>query len=232
MKHWVRRTVLLIALTTLGISALPAHAGGPTSVLLSSRDAGKVVATGYNDKAYAELQALLDTQPKGEADAEHHGVGTFVRATWLIHDVTPWRLDVIYPDAPGGPWIATTEDRGGSGRLPDQPTWHRAADGVRLVKLLVSLGLLHRNNSDRNNSDSGNFGGPTTLPQAAPQTPPEVAAIDDTATDDTATAAIRTEEKPLLGWRWSIPGFLLGAAATYLFLRYLPRRRWQLIDEE
>jgi hypothetical protein len=222
MKHWVRRTVLLITLGILGVGVLPAAAGGPTSVLLSSPGNGKVVATGYEDRSYEELRGLLDTQPE-ESDTEQHDIGTFVRATWLIHDMTPWRLDVIYPDAPGGPWIATTQDLDGSGKLPAKPTWHRATDDARLVKLLVTLGLLHGNRAD-----GSTFGGPTTLPQAAPQTPAEVAAVDDTS----AATTLRTEQKPLLGWRWSIPGFVLGAAVTYLFLRYLPRRRWQLIDEE
>jgi hypothetical protein len=223
MKHWVRRTVLLIVLGVAGVGALPAHAGGPTSVLLSSPDNGKVVATGYEDKNYSELQELLDTEPTGPADGIEHSGGTFIRATWLIHDMTPWRLDIIYPDAPGGPWIATTQSDLSTGQLPDKPVWHRAADDVKLVKLLVDLGLLHRGPND-----SDHFGGPTLLPQAPPQTPVEVAAVDDTPT----TTVLKTEQKPLLGWRWTIPGFLAGAAATYLLIRLLPRRNWQLIDEE
>jgi hypothetical protein len=224
MNRWGRRTVLLIVLGIAGVGSLPAHAGGPTSVLLSSPDAGKVVATGYEDKTYSELQELLDTEPNGPDDKVDHAGGVFVRATWMIHDMTPWRLDLIYPDAPGGPWIATTQaDLEGTGAMPDKPVWHRAADDAKLVKLLVSLGLLHRGNTDNNS-----IGGPTTLPQAAAQTPAEVSAVDDTPT----TTVLKTEQKPLLGWRWSIPGFLVGAAAVYLFLRLTPRRHWQLIDEE
>ncbi|MDX6263161.1 MAG: hypothetical protein QOH84_4849 [Kribbellaceae bacterium] len=223
MKHWVRRTVLLIVLGIAGVGALPAHAGGPTSVLLSSPDAGKVVATGYEDKTYSELQELLDTEPAGPDDGVEHSGGTFIRATWLIHDMTPWRLDIIYPDAPGGPWVATQQADLSDGKIPEKPVWHRPADGPKLVKLLVDLKLLHRGPND-----SDHFGGPTLLPQAAPATPAEVAAIDDTPT----TTVVKTEQKPLLGWRWSIPGFLVGAAAAYLLIRLLPRRHWQLIDEE
>jgi hypothetical protein len=228
MKRWVRRTVLLIVLGVAGIGALPAHAGGPTSVLLSSPGNGKVVATGYDDKSYTELQELLSAEPDGPDDGAEHAGGEFVRATWLIHDMTPWRLDIIYPDAPGGPWIATTQSDLSTGQLPEKPVWHRATDGVKLAKLLVNLGLLHRGPGH-----TGYVGGPTTLPQApqanqAPQTPAEVAAIDDPHT----TTVLKTEQKPLLGWRWTIPGFLAGAAATYLLIRLLPRRNWQLIDEE
>ncbi|GAA3543203.1 hypothetical protein [Kribbella ginsengisoli] len=221
MKHWVRRTVLLLVLGVAGAGTLPAHAGGPTSVLLSSPDNGKVVATGYEDKTYSELQMLLDAEPKGADDGVEHSSGTFVRATWLIHDMTPWRLDIIYPDAPGGPWIATTQSDLSTGKLPDKQVWHRATDDVKLVKLLVGLGLLH----GKGHNEA--VGGPTLLP-AAPQTPAEVAAVDDTPT----TTVLKTEQKPLLGWRWTIPGFLAGAAAMYLLIRLLPRRNWQLIDEE
>lgn len=223
MKRWVRRTVLLIVLGILGVGALPAQAGGPTSVLLSAPGAGKVVATGYDDKTYTELQELLDSEPKGPDDLVDHSAGAFIRATWLIHDMTPWRLDVIYPDAPGGPWIATTQSDLSTGSMPEKPVWHHAADDAKLIQLLVRLGLVQ--GADGHN-DIGS--GPTTLPQAAPQTPTEVAAVDDTPT----TTVLKTEQKPLLGWRWSIPGFLLGAAAVYLFLRLHPRHHWQLIDEE
>lgn len=222
MNRWVRRTFLLIVLGIVGVGVLPAQAGGPTSVLLSAPDTGKVVATGYEDKAYGELQRLLDTASQGIADGEQHDSGPAIRATWLIHDVTPWRLDVIYPDAPGGPWIATTEDPSGASDLSGKPVWHRATNDVQLIKLLVSLDLL--NGKRKPGSTSG---GPTTLPQPAPQAPPEVVAVDETP-----ASALKVEQKPLLGWRWSIPGFLLGAAAAYLALRYLPRRNWQLIDEE
>jgi len=221
MNRWVRRTVLLLVLGLVGVGALPAQAGGPTSVLLSSPDIGKVVATGYNDKAYGELQGLLDTETRDIAGTERHDVGRFVRATWLFHDMSVYRLDVIYPDAPGGPWIATTQDLNGTGELHGQPVWHRAADPVALIKLLVSLDLLHGKTRD------GTGHGPTSIPRAAPQTPPEVAAVDETP-----ATALKVEEKPLLGWRWSIPGFLLGALVAYLAIRYLPRRNWQLVDEE
>ena len=64
-----------------------------------------------------------------------------------------WRIDIIYPDAPGGPWIATTESLT-TGSMPETPTWHLATDGAALVKLLDALKLLHGQTFD---------GGPTTL---------------------------------------------------------------------
>jgi hypothetical protein len=212
---------LLIVLGIVGVGVLPAQAGGPTSVLLSAPEVGKLAATGYQDKAYAELQRLLDTP--AAAEGGEHAIGPAIKATWLIHDETPWRSDVIYPDAPGGPWIATVVDVNSTDGLNGAPVWHRPTDAVQLIKLLVSLDLLHR--TPRNGGQT------TTAPPATapvvPETSPDVAVAGDTP-----VTAAKIEEKPLLGWRWSIPGFLLGAAAAYLALRYLPRRNWQLIDEE
>jgi hypothetical protein len=190
-------------------------------VLLSAPEVGKLAATGYQDKAYEQLQRLLDTP--AAAEGGEHAIGPAIRATWLIHDVTPWRTDVIYPDAPGGPWIATVVDVNSTDGLNSAPVWHRPTDGVQLIKLLVSLDLLH---GKPKNGRQTTTAPPTTAP-AVPETSPEVVVAGDTP-----ATALKIEEKPLLGWRWSIPGFLLGAAAAYLALRYLPRRNWQLIDEE
>ncbi|MEU4389503.1 hypothetical protein [Kribbella sp. NPDC023855] len=239
MRRWVRRTVLLIVLGIVGVGVMPAHAGGPTSVLLSASDVGKVVATGYQDKAYEELRRLLDTQAAGEAGP--HDIGPAIRATWLIHDVTPWRTDVIYPDAPGGPWISTVLDLDSADGLTGARFWHRAADSVQLIKLLVSLDLLHGKpaNGRQPTTAPATTAPPTTAPATTEPattepgaTAPVVPEPDGAAAGDTPVTALKIEEKPLLGWRWSIPGFLLGAAAAYLALRYLPRRNWQLIDEE
>ncbi len=225
MAHWPRRTATLLAAVlvaaALGIS--PAQAGGPTSVLLSAPDVSKVVAAGYNDKAYEQLQQLVGVDGKTELTTDgDHDSGHFIRATWLIHDMSVWRLDVIYPDAPGGPWIATTEDRHGGGRMPADPVWHRAADGAGLVKLLGSMGPM------KDKFSSFSAGGPTTLPQASGETPPPVVAAETPT-----TTTLKADQNALSGWRWTIPGFLLGALITYLALRLVPRRRpWELIEEE
>ena len=201
-----RRIVgFLAAVFAVGcVGALPAGAGGPTSVLLSAPP--KLVAVGYEDQRYAELQKLTGIESLDGLGGERHDVGKFVRATWLIHDMTPWRLDFIYPDAPGGPWIATSEITPGS--PTPEPTWHRASDPVRLLKLLDSLGLL-----------SGEVA-PSAPTSQLPQSPaPET------------TQAASTSASIFTGWRWTIPGFLLGAVVAVIAVRFLPKRRdWQLID--
>lgn len=219
----VRRTlalfVVLLAVAALG--AAPAHAGGPTSVLLSSPP--KVIAVGYEDQQYAALQRLTDiTGSRSVPRDGSHDSGRFVRATWLIHDMSVWRIDIIYPDAPGGAWIATRASMDGSS-LPENPTWHQATDSATLVKLLGSMGLL---NTERDGVPS--WGGPTFFgqqteePSAQAAEPPAESAATQTASTSAFT-----------GWRWTIPGFLLGAVIAVIAVRLLPKRRdWQLVDAE
>jgi hypothetical protein len=107
--------------------------------------------------------------------------------------------------------------------MPTEPVWHRAKDSAALSKLLLSLGLLGEN------PNGYAVGGPTTLPQAgaAPAAAPTVTPAA------APTAALKTDQSSFSGWRWSIPGFLLGAVLVFVALRLLPRRRpWELIDEE
>ena len=220
----VRRTLALLvavfAVAALGTT--PAHAGGPTSVLLSAPP--HVVAVGYEDQAYGELQLLTDSAASnGPMDTEDHASGHFVRAAWLIHDMSVWRIDIIYPDAPGGPWIATTESMA-TGTMSEKPTWHTSPDRAALLKLLGSLKLLNGQDFD---------GGPTTLDYAPAPTPtPELATQQPPAAAEPAATAQAASPGAFTGWRWIIPGFLLGAAVAVLALRLLPKRRWDLVDVE
>ncbi|MEU0094011.1 hypothetical protein [Kribbella sp. NPDC006257] len=232
MPRWIRRTFALLfaVLITVAGAALPASAGGPTSVLLSAPP--KVVAFGYEDARYIRLQELtgidVNSHPAGERDA--HTEGPFVRALWLIHDMAIWRFDLIYPNAPGGPWIATYESVDGLASLPAKPIWHRSKDPAALTRLLSSLKLV-----------GGEFTGgpvgppdlaqPSAVPEPAPAT--ETSAAQDPATQAPAGQTIETRPAALSGWRWIIPGVVLGAVASYLALRYVPRRRpWELTDVE
>ncbi len=224
----VRRTlalfVALLAVAALGTA--PAHAGGPTSVVLSAPP--EVVAFGYEDQQYAALQRLTDmTGSRSVPRDGSHDSGRFVRATWLIHDISVWRIDIIYPDAPGGAWIATRASMDGSS-LPESPTWHQATDSARLVKLLGSLGLL---TTERDGVPS--WGGPTFFGQQS-EGPSAQAAESPAAEPPAESAATQTAStSAFTGWRWTIPGFLLGAVIAVIAVRLLPKRRdWQLIDTE
>ncbi|MGW6275881.1 hypothetical protein [Kribbella sp. NPDC055071] len=234
----IRRTLILIAalLAVAALGTTPAHAGGPTSVLLSAPP--HVVAVGYEDKAYGELQRLTDTSAtRPDPGTERHDAGHFVRATWMIHDMSVWRIDIIYPDAPGGPWIATSESYDGNVDSI-KPVWHAAVDPIALVKLLGTLKLLpgqHNGEPWYGDPTAGPDNGfvpstgdpvPTAQPESAVGSTTDSVTTPQVATPQPATTGVLT------GWRWIIPGFLVGVAVAVVAIRLLPKRRWELIDVE
>lgn len=208
--------ILAVVAVLFAFTAAPAHAGGPTSVLLSAPPS--VAAFGYDDPEYDQLQTL--TEPAAGETRGQHSIGRFVRATWLIHDMSVWRIDIIYPDAPGGPWILSENTLRGAG--PITPTWHQVANPAKLKQLLSDLKLL----------DGEFYGGPTlgdgySLEQPMP-TP--VAEPQQQPPTQQPRTQVWTTTSVFTGWRWIIPGVLVGAGAALLAVRLFPRRRWELID--
>jgi hypothetical protein len=225
MARWFRRTVLaIVAVLVVALSSvMPAVAGGPTSVLLSAPSVPRVVATGYEDKTYNDLTELIQSTDRATAGngGTSHESGEFIRATWLIHDMSVWRLDVIYPQAANGPWIATTTiDE--NGRMSETPVWHRSSDWVKLLKLLDTLGLVGGKHgvSGPTNLSSNDGTQTTTTPAEQPvvQQPVET---------------VKAQPGILTGWRWAIPGFVMGALIVVVAVRLMPRHRpWELVDVE
>jgi hypothetical protein len=198
----VRRALALFAtlLVVAASTTTPAAAGGPTSVLLSAPP--HVVAFGYEDSQYSKLQTLTQVVEGREPGNQSHDSGPSVRATWLIHDTSVWRVDTIYPDAPGGPWIATVEGMDGSLDF-DKPVWHTATDSLALVRLLSESKLLP---GVRNGEQA---------PVASATPEPQV-----------------IESSVFTGWRWLLPGVLVGAVLAWAASRFLRQRRWDLIDAD
>ena len=174
-------TVLLALLLAPVVAAGPATAGGPTSVLLSAPAIGRTSSLYTTDPAYAELAEQVGANVAlGSADESGAGapgrpraVGDMVTLTWLIHDVTVWRVDRVYVDAAGGPWIATQETNGGVANIWDAPeAWHRPAEPKALVGLLAAMGLL---------AGTSGAAGEATSPVADDPAQPDVAADSDGA---------------------------------------------------
>ncbi len=139
--------VALLALAPLALVA-PAQAGGPTSVMISVPGTGRTASLYYTDGEYeelAELVGVLATGTPTETDVPTSGDAQVVTLTWLIHDVTPWRVDQVQVDHTGDVWISThladlTADQGGD--IRESPvTWHRPDRPRRLLGLLHELGV-------------------------------------------------------------------------------------------
>ena len=195
----MRRLLLLLAtLVPLLLATAPAGAGGPTSVLVTDPTTGQAAGLYYSDDAYAELDRIL---ADGERLAgEPSGLGSsVVNVTWLIHDVQPWRTQQVYLEAEGGPVVVThgTEALGDA----DDVSWTRPAEGKALQQLVE--GVLAESS-------------------VTVETSPAASAPDPVVTERVVT---ETAWWSLTGWRWLVPGLLLGAGVVLLLTRGRSRDR-------
>jgi hypothetical protein len=114
-------------------------------VLLSVPGEGRTASLYYTDAAYDELADLVgafDGPRAVDSSGLSHESGNGVTVTWLIHDVTPWRVDRIYLQGVGAPWIASQVMEGDTESVWDRPVvWQQPADGRELTQLLNSLGV-------------------------------------------------------------------------------------------
>ena len=124
--------------------------------------------------------------------------------TWLIHDVTPWRVDHIYLEGKGAPWIATQVSEDGGVSWDSPVVWHQPASAAALVALLDQLGVGEA--SREAGAFSGVAGAPAPDPtEVAPRTSEPVASWD-------------------AGLWWGLGGLVAGALLTVLGVRLLRRR--------
>ncbi|WP_369171891.1 hypothetical protein AB5J49_29610 [Streptomyces sp. R28] len=209
--------------------AAPASAGGPTSVLLVSPESAETAALYYADEEYGELEQLLGAVGKGTRDKPPEAGLTAARQiniTWMVHDVTPWRLDRVYPLHKGRDvWIHTAANLDST----TNGTWHRADHPSQLRALLKKLGLMGKVSGQV-------FGGGRDA-----IFPPgwEEGGRDDAAKDSsglTADAADKaTEASPAQGagsgsgsgdgteWWWALPGAAAGAVLALVLRPFAAR---------
>lgn len=154
MRRFLAFTLALVA--GLFVISLPsAVAGGPTSVLLANYETGRSAAALNGSSVYTELQSILgDENPPAKSSPPPGGVkesGAVVRLVWLIHDVSPWRIDnvhVVGEDV----WVETFLHTSGTDPYAGSPTWHQPARGADLVTSLTALGVLGTGPADAGGS--------------------------------------------------------------------------------
>ena len=211
------RSALIVILTVLMagfLAAAPASAGGPTSVLVVESDTRSAASLYYTDADYEGLASLVGAAGPsgivGEVDRSGttHEFGSGVTLTWLIHDVAVWRVDRIFLEAKGGPWISTQLVMNDSGSVYDSPvTWHTAADGPKLSALLDRVGI----GAGSGASVGGDAAAVTDGEAPAPAAPPQPEASQPADTGSTGTN----------GLLWGLSGLALGAALTLAAVRLL-----------
>ena len=214
VRHHLSSLAVLLA-TACAVAvplAGPAAAGGPTSVLLASPYTDSAAALYYADNDYAELQRLLGgpdlpTGTTGEPPASVAGA-PYVTATWLIHDVSVWRIDRIFLHD-GDLWIVTETSSGegtltGDGMYPGEPgdssaVWHLPADPAALTGLLAARDLVPATSDagGRSTASAELLAAPTSQPAPVPAAG---------------------------GWWWAIGGLVVGFAAGGAVVRLVARR--------
>ncbi|GAA3814591.1 hypothetical protein [Streptomyces chiangmaiensis] len=216
MRKWrvaARETAVLtgtlaVMLALLVWGASSAAAGGPTSVLVTSPESGEATARYFSDEEYGQLEQLLGPPDTGTRDKppEADLVDTRqINVTWLAHDISPWRLDRVFPGSgTDAVWIHT------AAHVLESPNgyWHRAEDAARLRTLLKKLGVMGRT------SDTGYSG---VLPMPWQSDVPATSSADVR----TAPATVAAPEAGGTNWWWAITGAGAGAVLTLV----LPPRR-------
>ncbi|EMF27628.1 hypothetical protein H114_18296 [Streptomyces gancidicus BKS 13-15] len=219
-KDGVRRlTAAAAALTaTLALvvwAASPASAGGPTSVLVVSPESQETASAYCTDTAYSELERLLGPVGRGSRERPPEAVSASARqfnVTWLVHDVTPWRVDRVFmADAGQDAWIHTAE------RFNESPNglWHRAQDPAHLYKLLYSLGVMGERTSAV----------PAPGIHPAPWETEQAASGEDRAADAAVskTRAVAATDDDGTDWWWAAPGLAAGAVLALVLRPYALR---------
>nr|WP_300052192.1 hypothetical protein [uncultured Nocardioides sp.] len=177
------RRILAVAVLALAAAVgLPAasQAGGPTSVLIT-QPGQSAGALYYDDAAYDALLGLLPAdETRGEALAP--GGGSDYTLTWLVHDVMPWRFDRVHVTRDGSAWVSTTFS------AEDTSGWVEVAASDELVALLTQV-----------LDDS-----------VAPEVVPVPADAGPAPAPGPASGEPETAWFSLTGWRWVVPGVLLG----------------------
>lgn len=139
---------LALIMTGIWTTASLAWAGGPTSVLMVSPTTGQAAALHTNNPRYQQLVEAVGaydsptgpTTPPAKVPADCFGCE--IRLTWLIHDMSVWRIDRVFITADDGVWVGSVSNSEG-GNLYDQPTrWQRPHDTKALLTLLRSSGVV------------------------------------------------------------------------------------------
>ncbi|MFE0962141.1 hypothetical protein ACWDCX_06115 [Streptomyces fungicidicus] len=199
-----------LALTVWGASS--AFAGGPTSVLVVSPESEETASLYYSDKGYAELERLLGPVGEGTRERPPEAVSAssrLINVTWMVHDVTPWRVDRVFlADADKDVWIHT------AAHLGEAPNglWHRAEHPSDVRKFLFTLGVMGE--AAGTGSVSGIYPAPWETESARPGTEQGAAAAETRAAPPRGDAT---------DWWWAIPGVVAGAALALVLRPYLTR---------
>lgn len=196
----MRRTLAVAVLALWALTGLPgsAHAGGPTSVLITQPSAAQATGLYSSSPEYGDLERLLTSSAEAAVEAPPASGGRRYTMTWMAHDVSPWRIDSVHIAGDGTAKVSTHHLFGSERVGPEgtRPTWREVTEGEELATLL-----------DRLFSEGPVPAEPQQVADQAPAAPPA-------APGPPAEAFFS-----LTGWRWVVPGLLGGLAIGLLASR-------------
>lgn len=220
----MRLTVRILAMSITAVMAsawlaLPATAGGPTSVIVVNPLTGDTGSLYASDDDYNVLHEALGPGGKS-ADAEPPSLGegpgnpSTINVTWLVHDVSVWRVDRVNVHEDGTIWVRTYDalsaDAPGIDWEALQQDWHRAADSDTVLAVLDRIGVLNRSDV-RDQAVGQNFGS------------------DEAAAAPAGGSAAALESEPTSPWWWALPaavlGLVIGFVARPHLVSYVANRR-------
>ncbi|WP_245685533.1 hypothetical protein [Streptomyces yerevanensis] len=211
---------LTVALALVLTGAPTAVAGGPTSVLLVSPYSGETASLYNSDEEYVRLSDLLpqrggDLERLQEKPPDLDSIGRRINITWMIHDVTPWRVDMVHPDVPGSRsvWILTQLTLTHDALKPPKEVWHRAEKPDELRSLLTGLGVMSEHPEGTNPAS----GPQDSSDDASAAVPPGAGETPAT----TVTAATGADDGT--DWWWAIPGLAAGAVLALVLRSFAAR---------
>lgn len=220
--RWLRRLAAVLgAVLVVALAVAPqAVAGGPTSVLLTSPASAETSALYYSTTGYRQLEkhlALGDAEGTSQRPVEVSESGRRqINVTWLIHDVSVWRVDRVHlPERPGATiWISTSTD------IPAQTEdrWHKAGDPAGLRGMLDQLGLM----GESTDSDAGGADYPPdftrdgTAGTASGPNASEGTGQPESAVPAASSARAAASSGATSGWWWALPGLAAGAVLALL----------------
>ncbi|MEU0407009.1 hypothetical protein ABZ307_04160 [Streptomyces griseorubiginosus] len=211
-----------LALTLWG--APLASAGGPTSVLVVSPESGETASLYYSDEEYGELQQLLGPPGAGTRTKPPEAnllAARQINITWMAHDVSPWRLDQVFPAADTNEvWIHTAE------HVPESVNgqWHRTGNPTQLRSLLEDLGVMGATSGE----------GHAIFPEPGPEPgqEQEQGAQSDAGAAENSASVVRSSAEAGVQWWWALPGLAAGAVLTLVLRPFVLRMRWERLRRD
>lgn len=188
-----------------------ASAGGPTSAIVVNPANESAGALYHPDAKYETLLEALSTtaedgKPTPSSVGEGPGSPSTVNVTWLIHDVSVWRVDRVDIQPDGTVWVRTYEvDLNTASGIDwaSEPPWQQVSNPQAVIGVMNQLGVLDKT-----------VGG----------------IAEDPGTADAAALAGTPEPGSgrTLGWWWVLPSVAVGVVVGILgrpHLAALLRRR-------